>query len=231
MLGVLLASTVLAASLYGSEAPFAGKPFQKWTLQEALEILTQSPWSRQETFTQVVGGVGSGISGEKEIYNTFFIRFLSAQPVREALARVRQIQTGYDRLDRAGKKNMDSTLEPGLQLDVHRWIVLTLGFRSNDSAVEMRVRQALEAQTTQTMKSRAFLSTTHFQQIEIAAYFPPEEDIVGARFVFARRIVGIPVVFPEDDSVIFELDVPGFDRALRIKFDVPQMLLKGEPVL
>jgi hypothetical protein len=228
---VLVCAFFLVGTTFGADASYAGKSFRKWTLQEALEVLTQSPWSRQETFTRVVGGIGSGIAGEKEIYSTFFLRFLSAQPVREALARVRQILSGYDQMDRDGKKRMDAALEPGLRLDVHRYIVLALEFRSNDPNLEMRVRQALESQTTETIKSRVYLSTDHFQQIEIAAYFPPEENIVGARFVFPRRLVGIPVVFPDDVSLVFELDVPGFDRTLRLKFDVPAMLRKGEPAL
>jgi hypothetical protein len=43
-----------------------------------------------------VAGVGSGVSGEKEIFNTFYVRFISAQPVREALARIQQLQFGHD---------------------------------------------------------------------------------------------------------------------------------------
>ena len=57
--------------------------------------------------TRVISGVGSGISGEKEIYNTFYIRFLSARPVREAYARIQQINHGYDE-DVARSKRGDS---------------------------------------------------------------------------------------------------------------------------
>jgi hypothetical protein len=202
-----------------------------WTLEEAVGILTHSPWARQETFTFVVGGIGSGIAGEKEIYSTFFVRLLSARPVREAFARVRQIQSNYDALGREERKKFDASLEPGLRLDVHRWIVVTLGFRSNDPNAELRVKQFLEVQTTETMKSRAYLSTTHFPQLELAAYFPPREEVVGAKFVFPRKVIGIPVVIAEDETMTFELDVPGFDRGLRIRFDVSEMLLKGEPAL
>jgi hypothetical protein len=228
----ILCGTLMQAAPQLPVAPqLADKPYREWTLETALGVLTNSPWAKQETYTQVVGGVGSGIAGAKEIYSTFFVRLLSARPIREAFARIRQIESNYDGLSRDEKRKLDSSLEPGLRTDFHRWIVFTLWFRSNDPSVELRVKQFLEVQTTDTMKNRAYLSTTHFPQLELAAYFPPREDVVGAKFVFPRRVVGIPVVFSEDDMLTFELDIPGFDPALRVRFDVASMLQKGEPVL
>jgi hypothetical protein len=205
--------------------------FHGWSLQKAVSILTQSPWARQETYTNVIAGVGSGVSGQKEIYTTFFIRFLSARPIREAYARVRQIEAGYDNLNAEGKKEFDHKLEPGLSLDSSRWIVVTLAFRSNDPSVELRVRQFLEMQTTGTMKSRAYLSSTRFPQIGLAAYFPPKQNEVGGRFVFPRSVDGTPVVSRDDSTVAFELDVPGFSPTLRAKFPVSEMLINGQPNL
>jgi hypothetical protein len=225
------AISVLSATLLPAPQQVTDKPFRKWTLEEALGVLTNSPWAKQETYTRVVAGIGSGISGEKEIYNTFFVRFLSARPIREAYARVIQIQSSYDRLNREDKKKLDADLESGLHADFNRWIVVTLGFRSNDPNVEMQVKQFLQVQTTETMKSRAFISTTHISRLDLAAYYPPREDIVGAKFVFPRKIGGIPVVFAEDKMLIFELTVPGFERDLRVRFDVEGMQLRGEPVL
>jgi hypothetical protein len=230
-LAVIGTLSFLSANPLPAPQQVTDKPFRKWTLEEAVGVLTHSPWAKQETYTRVVGGIGSGISGEKEIYNTFFVRFLSARPVRDAFARVIQIQSNYDALSKEEKKKLDASLEPGLKTDFNRWIVLALGFRSNDPSVEMRVKQFLEVQTTETMKSRAYLSTTHFPQLELVAYFPPREDVVGAKFVFPRKIVGIPVVFSEDEMLIFELGVPGFEQDLRVRFDVDGMLLRGEPVL
>jgi len=59
----------------------ANGSYRNWSLSEALELLSNSSWARQETYTRVIGGIGSGIQGEKEIYNTFFVRFLSAAPI------------------------------------------------------------------------------------------------------------------------------------------------------
>ncbi len=205
--------------------------FRSWNLQHAVGLLSQSAWARQETYTRVVGGVGSGISGEKEIYSTFFIRFLSARPIREAYARVRQIQADYDRLSPEDRLKLDRSLEPGLRLDVSRWVVVALSFRSNDRTEELRVKNFLKTQTTDTMRPRAYLSTVRIPQVPLAAYFPPVEDEVGAKFVFPRRLEAAPIVSATDSAVAFELDIPGFDPDLRASFPVPEMLVKGEPVL
>lgn len=207
------------------------KPFRKWTLEEAVEVLTDSPWARQETFTHVVGGIGSGVMGEKEIYSTFFVRFLSARPVREAYARVQQIQAGYDKLDRDGRRRVDKSLASVLCLDSSRWIVLTVSFRSNDSTIELRMKEFFEVETTDSMRSKVRLSTGHFPQLELAAYFPPRDEAVGAKFVFPRNVDGTPVVSPDDTHLTFEVDVPGFESDLRATFPVSSMLIEGKPVL
>jgi len=207
------------------------KPFRKWTLEEAVEILTQSPWAREETFTRVVGGIGSGVLGEKEIYSTFFVRFLSARPVREAYARVQQIQAGYDQAAAQEKRRIDASLASVLKLDSSRWIVVAVSFRSNDSSIELRMKEFFDVETTESMQSKAHLATARYPQLELSAYFPPRDDAVGAKFVFPRKVDDQPVVAREDQTVTFELEVPGFERDLRASFTVPRMMVNGEPVL
>ncbi len=205
--------------------------YRNWTLDQAVGVLTNSPWARKETYTRLIGGIGSGLSGEKEIYSTFFVRFLSAAPIREAYARVSQIQGGYDSMSREEQKKFDSAIEPGLKLDVRQWIVVTLTFRSNDQGLEHRVKQFLETHTTETMKGRVYLSTARIPQLQIAAYYPPREEVVGAKFVFPRRLNDRPIVAPADDQVTFELDLPGFDPELRVVFPTAEMKIEGRLTL
>jgi hypothetical protein len=213
-------------------ARFLPKDYHEWSLQEAIDLLNDSPWARQETFTKVVGGVGSGISGEKEIYNTFYVRFLSARPIRAAYARIQQIQSGYDKMNAEQKRLLDQAQQPKLNLDVEDWIVVCVGFRSNNPNEESSVRRFFMNETTTTLKSRAFLSTPDFPQVEILAYFPPVEDSVGAKFVFPRELDGRPVVLGEGERVTFELlDVPGAQPRLRAEFPVQYMLRDGTLVM
>jgi len=215
----------------GTTAQVPAKPFSGWTLAEAVSLLNNSPWAHQETFTRIIGGIGSGVSGEKEIYSTFFVRFLSARPIREAYARALQIKAGYDRLNEVQKKKIDVGLASGLSLDVSRWIIVSVSFRSNDANLESTVRRSLELESQESMKTRAFLSTARHAQIQLEAYFPPSDDLVGAKFVFPRTLDDGPAVSEQDEEVTFELDMPAFDPDLRIHFVVADMVVEGALVL
>src|SRR5437867_336969 len=134
-------------------------------------------------------------------------------------------------LDFADKRTFGDDLSPGRKMDVSNWIVVAVSFRSNDPSLELQITQFLQGQTTETMKARAFISTPRFHQVKLSAYFAPQDDVVGAKFVFPRRIQGVPVVIPEDQVVSFELDVPSFEQDLRANFFVTRMVVKGEPLL
>ena len=230
VLVLFLTLALLMAAAWGD--PVRLESFTEWSLSEAVEILNSSAWARNETFTRVVRGQGSGISGEKEIYNTFYIRLLSARPIREAYARIQQIQYGYGQWTDEEKRQFDELTRPGLELDVDRWIVVAVSFRSNDTREESAVRQFFQSETTATLKNRVFLSTEQFSQIKLSAYFPPREEGVGAKFVFPREVDGIPVVSTESTEVAFELlGVPGAEPQLRTTFLVKGMVFEGELVL
>lgn len=205
------------------------KGFQDWTLAEAVEILNQSSWAQQRTYTHVVAGVGSGVLGEKEIFNTFFVRFLSAEPIRKAFVRVQQIHQGYDQMNDQERERFKVLMFQGLELDVSEWIVVSVTFRSNNPRQERRVEQFLDAQTVETMKARTFLSTDSRSQIELAAYFPPRRDGVGAKFVFPRHLLGEPIVSKEQTSITFEANLP--TQELRVTFPVSDMFRDGELIL
>lgn len=213
--------------LFGSTLRSADSDFRAWTLEEAAEVLNRSSWSQQETFTRIVGGIGSGIQGEKEIYSTYFVRLLSARPIRQAYARIRQIQLGYDALDRVGKARIDADLQRILDLDLAEWIVVSVAFRCNEPREESRIERFFANGTTETNRNRAYLSTSRHPRILLTAYFAPTEPAVGARFVFPRTIGGEPVVGSEDKEVVFELDTPSSNIDLKVAFPVSELQLDG----
>jgi hypothetical protein len=226
-LGIVFA---LAADI--SSSNFFQQPFFKWSEDEAVQVLNASPWAKQETFTHIVSGQGSGRSGEKEIYNTFYVRFLSAPPIRKAYARIQQIQYGYDNMEREDKLRFEKAQQPNIRMDASQWIVVSIAFRSNDPNEESDVRRFFQSETVRTLKTKAFLSTPACSQVEISAYFPPREESVGAKFVFPRVVDGVPVVTKDCDSITFELlEVPGADPNLHATFSVAPMVINGEIII
>jgi hypothetical protein len=222
---------VLALTTSVGAAGTPDKAFGKWTLDEAVAVLNKSPWARQLTFTQVVGGIGSGVFGEKEIYSTFFVRFLSARPIREAIVRLKQLHDGYDAMDDEARREFDAKARKTLDLRMERWIVITVNFRSNNPDTERRVKQFFQSQSFETMKNRVYLSTIRFPHLQISAYYPPQGDTIGAKFIFPREFDSEPVVSSEDKAVTFELDVVGVSNNLVVDFPLSQMMVDGELIL
>ncbi|MEE8583580.1 MAG: hypothetical protein V3T83_01890 [Acidobacteriota bacterium] len=229
VLVILLAALPLPAAIRG-QSPLQ-KKFQSWTREDAVWILNRSPWARRETFTRVVGGIGSGVRGEKEILSTYFVRFLSARPIREAFVRIQQIQRGYHQMTAAQKRRFDQMTQPGLDLDVRRWIVVAVAFRSNDSDQEIQFQRHLRAQTLETLRNTTSLSTRRFPELQPVAYFPPQEDSVGAKFVFPRLVDGSPVTSPQDREITFEMEAPVATDQLRSTFQVQEMRIGEEWLL
>ncbi len=209
----------------------AQEAIPRWSLSKAVQMLNSSPWARQETFTRVVSGVGSGVSGEKEIFNTFYVRLLSARPVREALARIQQLNYGYDALVPADRLRFDEAVGGVLMRDFGDLVVVSVSFRSNDPNAESGVRRFFQKETAETLKNRAFLSADRFSQVRILAYFPPRDDGIGAKFVFPREVNGVPVIDRESRTLTFELlEVPEANPRLRSGFTVKDMVVGGRVI-
>ena len=228
-------SSILAlflAFLAGSSASWISQEsFHKWPANRAVQVLNDSPWARQETFTRVIRGVGSGISGEKEIFNTYYVRFLSARPIREAYARIQQIQHGYDKMSAEKKARFEAAQLPNLDMNVTKYIVLSVSFRSNDPNEESSVRRFFQSETMETLKTKAYLSTPSCPQVELLAYFPQREESVGAKFVFPREVNGVPVLTKECPNITLELlDVPGTNTRLRATFATKPMIVGNQLV-
>ena len=202
-LSIFLALSLLASPW--AAVPYLGQPFMEWSMEHAVQILNDSPWARTESIARVIGGVGSGVSGEKEIYYTFYVRFLSARPIREAYTRVQLIQHGYDDLAAVEQQRFSDLIHKRVEIDFDQWIVVALSFRSNDPNEESRIRQYFQSQTTGTLKNNAFLSTANFAQVPMVNYFPPREEGVGAKFIFPREVDGVPLVTLDDRQITFEL--------------------------
>ena len=217
----------LAFAAFGTQ-----EAYQSWSLTQAIQVLNSSPWARHETYTQVISGVGSGVSGEKEIFNTFYVRFLSAKPLREALVRVQQLEFGYEELSDGDRQRFDQFARDSLLSGFGDWIVVAVSFRSNDPNEESSVRRFFEKETPETLKNKAFLSTEQFSQVRMHTYFPPRDEGIGAKFVFPRESDGAPIVSETSESITFELlDVPAASPRLRARFRVKDMLVNGKLVL
>ncbi len=251
---VILATVVLTAGIVLAK-DFWEKPFNKWSQKQVLTMLNDSPWCKQMVLTSqqidaaagdagasqmgspkglISGGrgygmdKGSGIGGEKELFDGYTVRLFSALPVREAYVRMMQLQNNYDQMSATDKAYFDQKFSRALRMDFSKDIIVSITLSSNNRELNMEVDRQLKQATVKTLEQSAYLISDHAGRIPLKGYYPPSPDGTGAKLVFPREIDGKPAVNPDDKEVKLEFYVPGPEHKVYIVWKVKDMMVKGK---
>ena len=203
------------------------KPFGKWNQKDAKKILNDSPWAEEYVRTRAIAGKGSGIGGEKELYDTVTVRYFTSLPVRHAYYRLIQLVNRYDEFNDEQKRLFQERFSAILRLDTSSQIIVAMEFSSNDRQLNLRLERFLNTTTKERFKQNATLISDRLGRVELAGYYPPSPDGTGTKFVFPREIDGQPVVSREDKEVKIELILPEIGRVLVSK-KIKDMIYEGE---
>lgn len=201
--------------------------YTQWDRKDVQKVLNDSPWAEQYVRARKIGGKGSGIGGEKELFDTVTIRFFTSLPVRHAYYRLIQLVNGYDQFNDEQKELFGQKFSAILRLDTRERIIVAMDFSSNDREFNLRMDRFLNTTTGELFKQNATLISDRMGRVELAEYFPPSPDGTGAKFVFPRQIDGKPTVSREDKEVKIELILPEMGRVLITK-KVKEMVYEGE---
>jgi hypothetical protein len=202
----LCAFLSFAAAL--SAKDFWEEPFDKWSREQVMRMLSDSPWAQSETFTGTVDAKDAGLRGEKELYWRFTIRFFSALPVREAYVRMARLMNNYDQMSAEQRQELDKRFQRALSLDVTDRVIVSIDYDSNNPDAMREYRQMFEQLTADRLKQSVYLITRRLGRVELREYFPPSADGTGAKFVFPRTVNGQPVFMPEDKEIRFDFELP-----------------------
>ncbi len=247
---LILVGTFLTYGLIlGAEDKFLTKPFKQWKDKDVVKLLNNSPWAKQQTFASAYGvkegGVkgdekvefsgdptgsrkdrmSSGAGGEKELMDTYTVRFFTALPVREGHIRALQLATGYDSKEPQDKQKFDQMTQRALNLDTSGQIIVAVDFVSNNKQYLMDVEKRLSLLTGQQLQQSAYLISQRLGRVQIQQYFAPSPDKTGLKMVFPRTVNGQPVISPEDKEVTFEWY---FDKKVLVSFPIQEMMYKGK---
>ncbi len=234
-IGVLSAALLLAGKFGDS------KPYQEWSQREALSLLRDSAWSQTQLVKMAVLGAGAatprtrtpegsgagGLSGEgsgtyggttsEPLTRTtaaFNASFISAKPVRMALARLGMLKGSLDA--QAADQLVENT-------PFSDQIAISLAV---ESAVEMI---DLEALTTADLQDSSFLELKKSKRrIAVQEYVPPSRSGNGQPiFIFPRNEAGRPLVTLDEKEVRF---IARFSDELKVdqKFKLKKMVFNGE---
>lgn len=183
----------------------AEKPFQKWSKEDAIKVLSESSWARTYQSTEGASGaaaqqigreqnqsVNSGGSNPRSVARNFgpppvVMRLHSALPIRQAMIRMQQITAGYDKMDDTKKSGFDSETKTFLGCAIcQNYYVITLTQFPNSSGQGVE-EGIFERMTLKDMKGNVWLVNDKGQQRELVQFTPPKGRGDSAVFFFARK--------------------------------------------
>jgi hypothetical protein len=205
LLASVIASIAIAQDL---------KPWPNWNKNEVEKILNHSPWGQTQTDTDTSEMVYSptaagrssigqstarATSNQQAINNAradrgatnqavsvnYHIRFLSAKPIRQAVARMIELK------EKDGRKVVEQ-MSPFVTRDFSSFIVVAVTLDSTDSRFSGPALQVFASSTAGTLKNQTYLERKDGKRLFMIDYKPPIADGLGAKFIFPRIVDGRP---------------------------------------
>ena len=192
----------LTAGLVLAQQWWEKKPYSEWSAKQVQRMLDRSPWSTVHTVAVLNPGYyqssrSTGIPpfaddsdynptmlgmGVQERLNHFHLRFLTAKPIRLALAR--------DMTVRAQQEPEPAAIERFVQYTDDRFIVLLMTLSSEPPGADSinQYMSTLLTLTTPDLTADTSLATRTGKRVYLARYEPPGPDGLGAKFLFPQKV-------------------------------------------
>jgi hypothetical protein len=220
LLVLLLAMSVMAAQKY--------KPWTEWSKKDAEKILNDSAWGQTQTdtdTTEMTWSTASRPPGTMGQLNqatsvSFHIRFLSAKPIRQALARLAELDTS------SNTPQQVQNARAFVDQKYDQSIVVAVSFESKDGRFSGPAFQAIGSAITNTLKNNTYLEVKG-KRIFLQEYQAPTPGGIGAIFIFPRSVDGVPVVDPKGGEIRFWAEFPGRELTLNMRFKIANMTYDG----
>jgi hypothetical protein len=220
-----------------------GKPWNEWSKQETEKVLNDSPWAQTQTETDVSemffrlekapdarGGGSSpnttpderGGATNQATSVKYRIRFLSAKPIRQAIARsIESRQTADDVVQ------VRAFMQEFVSRKFDRWIAVTVTVESQDQRYLGQATQAFGSAVAEILKNKSYLERKDGKRIFLQLYQAPSQDGLGAKFIFPREIDGAPFLTATSGEVRFVAEISK-KLTLDKRFKVADMIYDGQ---
>jgi|GEM_PF-2623983 len=195
------------------------KPSTEWSDQDAQKVLNDSPWVRRQQiltslnkskstvgFNNGANGVDPSAPAPERItdssYTTFYVRLLSAKPMRDALKRTKLMDQRDEPL--AQKLTALVNFGPG------EYIVIGVGQKTVHEGARQYEIRLLPNRTSAEIAKETFLEVNGDQRLPLFAYYGggPHDISLGTLFIFKRFTDGKPVIFGDSGEVRFHTRFP-----------------------
>lgn len=214
------------------------KPWTEWSLKETTRMLNDSPWGQTQLETKEAQSSTSAITsngssrsmtpmdpgkdapGAITSYIKYFVRFLSAKPIRQAV--VRKLQLEDPKMDQQRLEQLKSFAENASS----DFIVIAVVAEAKDRSMGTAAQQAFSSANISTLNETTFLERKDGQRLKLIDFKPPIADGLGAKFVFPRLLNNQPFITAESGPVRF---VSQLSKTVKLdtRFKVSEMIYNG----
>ena len=218
------------------------KPWTEWSKKEVEKTLNDSAWSQtqaeapqsQPTSTAAITSTMAARNEDRNISAAartesgqtkpvgsikYYVRFLSAKPIRAAFARRVLLEQAQP------NEELATQLKAFVDRDFSEYIVITVSVEVGDEKMVGGVTRAFSAATTQALQNNVYLERKDGKKLFLMEYRPPTGDGMGAKFVFKRAEGGQPFL-TDNDSVRFFAQL-NEKMKVNAKYKLSDMLFDG----
>lgn len=219
---LLLPAISLGSSLL--KMAWQQKPYPQWDMSEVEKFLTDSPWA-QTRQKGVVLGVDNPV-GVSTAPESVVLRLRSGLPMRQVLARLRQLKGKYDTLGDKEKRSFDEKnkilIECPACADNY---VVSLAPANGQKGVPAILQTMAEAE----VKLNVHLTNETGETRPLVHFAAPKKQGDEAVFFFARfNDKGEPLITPNSRKLLVTFDTKIFPTVpLKFEFAVPKMMIDG----
>lgn len=236
---IATSSAIIGQSTHG--------PWMEMSKKDAEKLLADSPWSQTQVDTDTsemffsptrVGTASAGrstaassVTGQASVNNNradrgavnqaievkYRICFLSARPIREALARM--VIAAQHEPD----ADLISRLQAFVQRDFSPYIVIAVSIDSTDQRFLGPIMQQINSATAGTLRNNTYLETPDGRRLFLTGYQAPIADGLGAKFIFPRRPNGEEFLKSDTNGVRFVAEFSDSFK-LNMRFKVSDMI-------
>jgi len=236
---LLLSSSALLAENYWLKSDW-----RSWSKSECVRMLNDSPWAQtwgigksnlNHTLAASSGRSRLGVAGEQQEAVVYYVQFMSAPPVREALAREDELSRKYDRMSGHDKEAFDAELtQKYFARDFSQVIAIHVIYDSNIEPFERQLAQVWQSYAPNAVPEFTNLILEDGRRITPSRFVSEKGGKDEFDLEFPRFVDGKPIINPQDKTLGLEFFHPGIQDFPRkrayIAFLISKMMVRDELV-
>ncbi|HEY6245338.1 MAG TPA: hypothetical protein VIX17_15415 [Pyrinomonadaceae bacterium] len=239
----------VSISLVFGQQSLPKQPYQQWSKEAAEKVLNDSPWAKRQELrlkfdkeSQKAAGSYSGVSAataaqaQTEVTSdipidfVFTLRLRSALPVRQALVRLRNLETDIEKMNKQQLEAFDKQTSGLLACPAcEQNYVLTLSSKSKTNPGADAVFTLFKGARLADLQRYIFIANERGERRSLIHFVPPKVPGDEATFFFPRlNDQGAPLLSAGNKQLIVNLSDNRPTSVGNFQIDVSTLLMNGK---